>query len=62
MSHYKLALLGFGNVGRALARLLQSKQTELLQRYNITFDVTGIATGRHGRRKPGYAVHDAHSE
>ena len=23
MSHYNLALLGFGNVGRALARLLQ---------------------------------------
>jgi homoserine dehydrogenase len=48
MPHYNLALLGFGNVGRALARLLQRKQAELQSRYNITFSVTGIATGRHG--------------
>jgi homoserine dehydrogenase len=48
MSHYRLALLGFGNVGRALARLLQRKETELKDRYGITFSVTGIATGRHG--------------
>ena len=48
MYHYKLALLGFGNVGRALARLLQRKETELQDRYGITFSVTGIATGQHG--------------
>jgi homoserine dehydrogenase len=48
MSHYKLALLGFGNVGRALARLLQRKEAELQQRYDITFSVTGIATHHHG--------------
>ncbi len=48
MPHYNLALLGFGNVGRALARLLQRKETELKDRYNITFAITGIATGRHG--------------
>ena len=48
MSHYRLALLGFGNVGRALARLLQRKETELKDRYGITFTITGIATGRHG--------------
>lgn len=48
MSHYRLALLGFGNVGRALARLLQRKETELKENYDITFSVTGIATGRHG--------------
>ena len=48
MPHYNLALLGFGNVGRALARLFMKKQTDLLQRYNLTFTVTGIATGRHG--------------
>ena len=48
MPQYKLALLGFGNVGRALARLLQRKQAELQSRYDITFCVTGIATGRHG--------------
>ena len=48
MSHYNLALLGFGNVGRALARLLQRKEVELKKRYGITYSVTGIATGRHG--------------
>ena len=48
MTHYNLALVGFGNVGRALARLLMSKQDELKSRYEVTFAVTGIATGRHG--------------
>jgi homoserine dehydrogenase len=48
MPHYNLALLGFGNVGRALARLLRRKEAELRSRYDITFSVTGIATGRHG--------------
>lgn len=48
MTHYKLALLGFGNVGRALAQLLLRKRNELRERYDITFSVTGIATGRHG--------------
>jgi homoserine dehydrogenase len=48
MSHYRLALLGFGNVGRAFARLLLRKETELKDCYGITFTVTGIATGRHG--------------
>jgi homoserine dehydrogenase len=48
MTHYNLALVGFGNVGRALARLLLNKQDELKSGYNLTFTVTGIATGRHG--------------
>ena len=48
MSQSRLALLGFGNVGRALARLLQRKEAELKEKYDITFSVTGIATGRHG--------------
>jgi homoserine dehydrogenase len=48
MAHYKLALLGFGNVGRALARLLLEKSGEIESRYGITYTFTGIATGRHG--------------
>lgn len=48
MPHYNLALLGFGNVGRSLARLLLRKKAELLSDYNLTFAITGIATGRHG--------------
>jgi len=43
-----LALLGFGNVGRAFARLLLAKRDELHRRYGLTFRVVGIATGRHG--------------
>ena len=45
--HYKLALIGFGNVARALARLLVRKQ-EALKGQNITFSFTGISTGKHG--------------
>jgi homoserine dehydrogenase len=48
MPNYKLALLGFGNVGRAFAHLLLTKQAELKERYDITYTVTGIATLRHG--------------
>jgi len=45
--HYKLALIGFGNVARALARLLIRKQG-LLKGQDIIFSFTGISTGRHG--------------
>lgn len=48
MPHYKLAFLGFGNVGKALAQLLLRKQAELQDQSDITFQVTGIATGKHG--------------
>ena len=47
--HYKLALLGFGNVGKSAAELLLRKQAELKEVYDITFSVTGIATGSKGR-------------
>src|SRR5688500_18498512 len=46
--HYKLAFIGFGNVARALARLLLRKQELLRSEYDITFLFTGIATGSHG--------------
>jgi homoserine dehydrogenase len=46
--HYKLAFIGFGNVARALARLLTRKSAALESKYSITFSVTGIATGKHG--------------
>jgi homoserine dehydrogenase len=47
--HYKLALLGFGNVGRATAELLLRKEAELKETYGFTFSVTAIATGSRGR-------------
>jgi len=46
--HYNLALIGFGNVARALARLLIRKQDWLKSKHGITFSFTGISTGRHG--------------
>jgi len=46
--HYNLALIGFGNVARALARLLVRKRDLLQSQYNVTFSFTGISTGRHG--------------
>lgn len=48
MTHYRLALLGFGNVGRNLVKLLGEKQAELQARYGITFVLTGIASRRLG--------------
>ena len=38
----KLAIIGYGNVGRALARLLREKRRE------FPFTITGIHTLRHG--------------
>lgn len=48
MQQISLALVGFGNVGRALARLLVRKQTMMQEQYQISFKITGIATHRHG--------------
>ena len=57
MPHYNLAFLGFGNVGRALAQLLESKRAELKAHYDLDFTITGIATRRLGwhARPEGYA-------
>ena len=48
MPHYNIALIGFGNVGRALVRLLERKRGLLESHYDITYSITGIATGSHG--------------
>jgi homoserine dehydrogenase len=47
MPHYRLSFIGFGNVARALVRLLERKRDLLKDTYDITYSVTGIATGRH---------------
>ncbi len=49
MTYLSLALIGFGNVGRAFARLLLRKREQLASEYRLDFRVTGIATGRHGQ-------------
>ncbi len=43
----RVALVGFGNVGQALANLFLRKREELLLD-GVEVKVTGIATGRHG--------------
>lgn len=56
MKHYNLGFLGFGNVGRALARLLVAKSVELRELYGIEWRITGVATRRRGwlSRSVGY--------
>jgi homoserine dehydrogenase len=48
MEQYNLCFLGFGNVGRALARLFVVKSTELRDLYGIEWRITGLATRRIG--------------
>ncbi len=50
MKQYRLCFLGFGNVGRALARLLVAKSTELRAAYGIEWSISGVATRRMGWR------------
>lgn len=45
---YRIALIGFGNVGKAFARLLEQKQKELEEKYGVKIIVTAIVTGSHG--------------
>ena len=44
----KLAFVGFGNVARAFARMLESRRPLLESKFSIQFRTTGIATARHG--------------
>jgi homoserine dehydrogenase len=48
MKQISLAMVGFGNVGQAFARLLLQKEKELADKFGLNFIVTGIITGRHG--------------
>jgi homoserine dehydrogenase len=45
---YNLCIVGFGNVGKALVKLLQSKSSELREQYYIEWKITGIASRRLG--------------
>lgn len=48
MNRLSLALVGFGNVGRAFARLILRKQAQLTAEYGLDVRIAGIATARHG--------------
>jgi homoserine dehydrogenase len=56
MKRYRLCFLGFGNVGRALARLFVSKTAELRDNYGIEWEITGVATRRMGWRASDEAI------
>ena len=56
MKRYRLCFLGFGNVGRALARLLVSKSNELRENYGIEWEINGVATRRMGWRASENAI------
>jgi homoserine dehydrogenase len=45
---FKLCLLGFGNVGRELVKLIDRKRAELKSQYDLDLRIVGIGTGRHG--------------
>jgi homoserine dehydrogenase len=48
MPEIKLAFLGFGNVGQALARLLLVKRTALRELYDLEWRAVGVFTRSHG--------------
>ena len=50
MKRFRLCFIGFGNVGRALARLLVAKSADLRENYGIEWEITGVATRRIGWR------------
>lgn len=50
MKQYRLCFLGFGNVGRALARLFVAKSAELRESFGIEWTITGVASRRIGWR------------
>lgn len=43
MRHYRLCILGFGNVGQALVQILIDKHETLKSVHGVTFSVTGVA-------------------
>lgn len=48
MPSYNLAIVGFGNVGKALLRLLISRETELRRKHDVRWRLTGVASRRIG--------------
>lgn len=48
MKTFNLCFLGFGNVGRALVRLLGEKSAEMRDGYGIEWRIAGVATRRTG--------------
>ena len=48
MSTLSIIFVGFGNVGKALYKLLERKRELLDEVYGFDYRIVGVATGRHG--------------
>ena len=48
MRQYSLCIIGFGNVGKALAEILKGKRDFLIEKHNVEFNITGVADSRGG--------------
>ncbi len=48
MSTLSIIFVGFGNVGKALYKLLERKREILDEVYGFDYRIVGVATGRHG--------------
>lgn len=44
----KVAILGFGNVGRAFAKLLNEKRADIMEKYGCDVRVVAVSTGSRG--------------
>ena len=60
MQKFNLCFLGFGNVNRALVRLLSARESELRDIHRIQFRITGVASRRNGwiADSSGLTVHE----
>ena len=48
MDRFRIALIGFGNVGQAFQRMLERKRSYIRDEYDIDPVITAICTGRRG--------------
>jgi homoserine dehydrogenase len=48
MNIHNLVLIGFGNVNRALVKFLESKKSELKQKFKLEYRITGVMTRNLG--------------
>jgi homoserine dehydrogenase len=61
MKEIKLAILGYGNAGRAFGKLLKNKEEEIKEKYKYNIKVVAITTGTRGSliNKDGIDYHKA---
>jgi homoserine dehydrogenase len=61
MRLWRIGFAGFGNVNRALLRLLEERRGELLSRHGLEFRVTLVATRRRGAlvKESGLTIEEA---